>query len=479
MQKNRILYTRLFYIPIVVGSLLYGCRKFIEVAPPTTQLTGSNVYDNNASASAVVTSIYDNMSLGGLATGQTSINLEVGLLSDELTNYYTGSTVLPQFYSNALTSTPNNYFWPEIYEELYIANSVLANLPAAVNVTAAEKKQLTGEAEFMRAFLNFYAVNLYGAVPLVITTNYKENNTIKRSPVTDVYQQIITDLKDAESLLSSGYLTPTGSATSERVRPNKAAAQALLARVYLYTKDWSDAENQADSVLANTAEYSLVRNPDSVFLKNSSETIWQLQPVTPGYNTFEGYYFVLTTTAPGVNSVNPVAMSNYLVNAFDSGDLRRADWVGAATIGGQTYYYPYKYKVNTYKVGNPVTEYSMVLRLAEVYLIRAEARAQQNNVSGAQADLNAIRGRAGLGNTTAANSADLLTAVLHERQVELFTEWGHRWFDLIRTGQVSAVMSVVTPAKQGGAWNSNMELLPIPQSEILINPNLTQNPGYQ
>lgn len=477
MQKNRSLYNGLFYIPLLTALLLCGCRKLIQVTPPITQLVSANVYDNNASASAVLTGIYDNMSGGGMATGQSSINLEVGLLSDELVNYFTGSPVLPQFYSNALTSTPNAYFWPEIYKELYVANSALDNLPPSTGVTVEEKNQLIGEAEFMRAFLNFYAVALYGDVPLVTTTNYKLNNTINRSPAAEVYQQIIADLKDAESLLPANYLTPTGSVTGERVRPNKGAAAALLARAYLYNKDWPDAESQADSVIANTAEYGLVKNPDSVFLKNSTEAIWQLQPVQPGYNTFEGYYFVLTATAPGVNSYNPVAMSSFLVNAFDSGDLRRTDWVGEVTIGGQKYYYPYKYKVNTVNTSNPVTEYAMVLRLAEVYLIRAEARAEQNNIGGAQADLNAIRNRAGLGSTTAATTGDLLTAVLHERQVELFTEWGHRWFDLIRMGQADAVMSVVTPQKQG-TWSDNKELLPIPASEILINPNLTQNPGY-
>ena len=98
-------------------------------------------------------------------------------------------------------------------------------------------------------------------------------------------------------------------------------------------------------------------------------------------------------------------------------------------------------------------------------------------MTAAAADLNVIRQRAGLTNTTATGQQAILNAILHERQVEFFTEWGHRWFDLKRTGNVNAVMSVVTPQK-GGIWNANWALYPIPISEITLNPNLKQNPGY-
>jgi hypothetical protein len=117
----------------------------------------------------------------------------------------------------------------------------------------------------------------------------------------------------------------------------------------------------------------------------------------------------------------------------------------------------------------------MVLRLAEQYLIRAEARAEQNELTGAASDLNIIRMRAGLNPTTATSQADILTAIQHERRVELFTEWGHRWFDLRRWGTAVPLLSSEKP-------NSVTEddlLYPVPQSEISVNSNLTQNPGYQ
>ena len=126
----------------------------------------------------------------------------------------------------------------------------------------------------------------------------------------------------------------------------------------------------------------------------------------------------------------------------------------------------------------------MVLRLAEQYLIRAEAEANLGDMVDATKDLNAVRARAGLGPSPTLTASSSLqqadSAILHERQVELFTEWGHRWFDLIRTGTVNTVLGSpgnVCQAK-GGVWSSTSELFPIPESQILDDPNLGQNPGY-
>jgi hypothetical protein len=134
------------------------------------------------------------------------------------------------------------------------------------------------------------------------------------------------------------------------------------------------------------------------------------------------------------------------------------------------YYYPYKYKSLVFGAN---AEYYTLLRLAEQYLIRAEARAEQGNVSGAQADINVIRNRAGLGNTTAGDQASLLAAVAQERRIELNCEWGHRWLDLKRTGTASAVLGA-----EKTTWTATGILWPIPSSEISANSNLVQNAGY-
>ncbi len=454
----------------------FGCTKFVQVDPPTTAITSATVFSDDLSAASAVTSIYINMmSYDGLLTsGGASISTLAGLTADELKNYSSDPTE-SQCYTNSMVST-NPHFWQELYNEIHVTNSVLDGLANSSGVSVPEKQQLNGEAKFMRAFLHFYGTNLFGDIPLVTTANYLTNNSISRSPQTEVYKQIIADLLDAQKLLSDNFVTPIGgNITTERVRPNKWAATALLARTYLYTDSFFNAETQSSLVISNTSMFNL-DTLNGVFLANSNEAIWQMQPVQPGYNTFDGYHYILTSN-PG-SSMFPVALSTNLVQAFEPGDKRDSNWVGTYTSDSINYYYfPFKYKIGPPNANNPVQEYAMVLRLAEQYLIRAEARAQQNNLIGAASDLNIIRTRAGLPPTTAVNQVDLLNAINHERQVELFTEWGHRWFDLKRTGNVNSIMTVVTPQK-GGSWSPNWALFPIPQSEIVINANLTQNPGY-
>jgi len=464
-----------FYIFLIF--LISGCKKFVEIPAPTNQLVASTVYANNATAAAVLTGIYSNMEsyvFNGAST-TNGIGLYTGLSADELTNYALSSQGEQQYYLNALNNTSHPDFWTEPYSFIYECNAAIEGLTNSTTLSAPVKQQLLGEAKFVRAFMYFYLTNLYGDVPLATTTNYQVDNVLSRTPQALVYQQIIADLISAQSLLSDSYLDPSNAVTSERVRPNKGAATALLARVYLYTNDWKDAETQASAVINNTTNYTLVNNLNGVFLANSTEAIWQLQSTIPNVNTQDAITYILTA---GPNNANhPVALSPSLVKAFESGDQRMAEWVGINTFNGTTYYYAYKYKVG---FGQPVTEYEMLMRLAEQYLIRAETEANGagGGTNSAVQDLNIIRNRAGLANYSGAtDKASLVTAILHERQVELFTELGHRWLDLKRTATVNAVMSVVTPQK-GGTWDANWQLYPIPRTEIQVNPNLKQNPGY-
>jgi hypothetical protein len=164
-----------------------------------------------------------------------------------------------------------------------------------------------------------------------------------------------------------------------------------------------------------------------------------------------------------------------LLNAFEAGDQRVGAWLGTTVVnqgnGDSTYYYPYKYK-NTTAAAATVEDY-MILRMGDLYLIRAEALAQQNKLDSAVTDLNEVRARAGLAATTAVTQPDVLSAILHERQTELFCEWGNRWFDLKRTQTIDAVMGVEKPG-----WKSSDALYPIPLQELQTNPFLVQNPGY-
>jgi hypothetical protein len=179
-----------------------------------------------------------------------------------------------------------------------------------------------------------------------------------------------------------------------------------------------------------------------------------------------------------MNDSKPIYLSQSLLNSFEVGDARRTNWVKDTTISGTTYSYSYKYKLA--KQNDPVNEYIMVLRLGEQYLIRAEARAMQGKFQLAIDDVNTIRFRHGglaIPLSTPANQSAAVDIILHERQVELFSEWGHRWLDLKRTGKADAVMSIAAIAK-GGSWQTTDQLYPIPLNDIQKDPKLTQNPGY-
>jgi len=454
-----------------------GCKKLVEVDPPVTTTNGANVYASDATAAAVLTGIYINMSSSPLIVeGRLpTVSYFTGLSADELT-LFSGMTGSSHYYfTNALTSSTAGYeYWNNIYPVIFTTNSAIEGLNNATGLTPAVKQQLTGEAMFMRAFCYFYLVNLYGDVPLITNTDYTKNTTLPRTPKTTVWQQIETDLKEAQTLLSANYLQADAiTTTMARVRPTKWAATALLARTYLYMNDWANAEAQATLVINNTVSYDTVSLSNHVFAMNSREAIWQLQPVNAGWNTEDARAFILPATGPGY--AFPVYLSTSLLNSFEATDKRITNWINKVTVGGTVYYYPYKYKSATFDA--PVTEYNTVLRLAEQYLIRAEARAQQGDTTDAANDINIIRQRAGLANTAAATKADLLNAILHERQVEFFTEWGHRWLDLKRTGTVDAVMSTAS-AQKGGIWNTNQQLYPIHILQLQRNTSLVQNMGY-
>jgi hypothetical protein len=422
----------------------------------------------------------------GFSGGIYSVDVLTGLSGDELQQSPGElNTTYAAFYANAVPSTitflsgTTTYFWSELYNKIYACNSALEGINASTGMTAPAKQQLTGEVKFLRAFFYFYLVNLYGDLPLALSTDYKVNNALSRTPVMGIYAQMIADLTAAENGLGNDYTFGICISTTSRQTADKQVAAALLARVYLYTMNFQQAEQQATSVITDPA-YRLEPDLNKVFLQASHEAIWQLQWQGSASFTLDASAYVLTPgQAPLV--FMPGSMSAFLVNSFEAGDRRRADWVGTDSVaaGGTTpaavYYYPYKYRVR-----NPDSagiELVAALRLGEQYLIRAESRAQQGNLTGAAADLNSIRNRAGLPNTTATTRSGLLAAIYHERQVELFTEWGHRWFDLKRTGNIDSVMSIVCPAK-GTVWNSYAQLYPIPINDIQLDPNLKQNEGY-
>ena len=454
-----------FFLFIFSGLSIFclSCRKFLEIPAPKNQLVNSTVFTDSAGATSAVTGIYINMmQTFSLNAGNGGLTLYPGLSADELyptrnveeeNDFYQNEIAV----NNGLNSTS---LWGNGFHILYQTNACLEGL-AQGNLPVELKNQLTGEVKFIRGFILFNLTNLYGAIPLVLTTDYQQNQILPRSSSDTVYAQIISDLNDARHLLSANYPTPG------RFRPNRFSASALLAKVYLYQKNWGEAEKDATQVI-DVGLYDLETNLNNVFHSGSNETIWALSPVIPGFETWEGYFFVPVNS----QSIPSYIITKTLLNAFENGDERGQKWLHKETVAGKDYYYPYKYKLGYDGLSTPLETY-VVLRLSEQYLIRAEARAQEGNLNGAISDLNLIRNRAGLQNATSSDQASLLPAIQHERQVELFCEWGNRWFDLKRTGNATIVLSFIKPG-----WQAHDTLYPIPQTELNNNPFLTQNPGY-
>jgi len=446
---------------LLIGFTMGACNKLVDPGTPKTSISGSAVYSNSTTATAAIDGIYATM----VDFGNINNTKAPALSSDELVSY---SAPVSRYYKNALNASVDNDFWSNFYNYIYQCNVAIEQLSKSTGINDSIRNQLIGEAMFLRAFSYFYLVNYFGDVPYLTTSNYQANTAGPRqSAVNVVYPAIIKDLVAAQGLLSSDY------PTSERVRANKAVATALLSRVYLYTKDYLNAEAQASQLIDNS-NYQLEPDLNSVFLNTSREAIWQLSPTNTYYsNAAEGNQFILVASPVGSGTVN-TAISDSLLNTFETGDLRQTNWIGTYT----TFHYPYKYKVRA--MSQPAKEYSTVLRLAEQYLIRSEARAHQNKINDAVSDLNLVRARAGLGPLPGSISqAECLDHILHERRVELFVEWGHRWFDLKRTGQVDAVMTAVAPSK-GITWNTDWQLYPIPQAQLTADPDMkgAQNPGY-
>lgn len=459
LLKNTV--TRLSLIILVLLDIS-SCSKFVDVSAPSTQIVSSEVFRDSMSAESAVTGLYGQITAntgGYFCDG--GFSLFTGLTGDELKRT-SSSANYDEFYNNAISTTNNyntTYLWKFAYSFIYEVNACIEGLNASNNLSNAYKKQLIGEMYCMRGLLYFYMVNLYGAVPLETSTNYKVNAVMPRTTEDSIYTQIITDLANAKDLLPEAYIS------SDRTRPNKWTATALLARTYLYRKQWQKAIDEATSVI-NSGIYSL-ESLGNVFLATSNETIFQMYPGNDYYNTAEGLMFNPSSTTAKPTYV----LANSLVAQFASNDLRKSNWTSTRTVSGISYTYTYKWKVRS---GTTKTEYNIVFRLAELLLIRAEANAELGNNNASITDINSVRARAGLDEFPAGNSTtDILSEIMKERQLELFSEWGHRWFDLKRTGTIDAVLSV-----EKSTWNATDSVFPIPYNELNNNPFLIQNTGY-
>ncbi|MFL9845143.1 RagB/SusD family nutrient uptake outer membrane protein [Flavobacterium rhizosphaerae] len=340
------------------------------------------------------------------------------------------------------------------------------------------KNRLIGEAKFLRALNYFWLVRGWGDVPL------QHINLEERAPKADVYAYIEEDLLDAITKLpAKSQYAPT-----DLGRATKGAAQALLSKVYLYEQKWQQAYDMAQTVI-NSGEYSLEQDYAVLWRassENGSESIFEVQArgenIAHGVQQYSQTQGARGTSGWGWGFNTP---SQNLLDAFNvEGDAIRRD----ATIifAGETLWDGREvspsvenpmYNEKAYSSANAGDSDGdkniRILRLAEIYLIAAEAANELGNTSAALANLNTVRERVNLADATAANQTDLRQAIWKERRLELAFEHD-RWFDLIRTGQAASAMAAAGKNFIVGTH----ELFPIPYNQLIQTPAMQQNPGY-
>lgn len=454
----------------IAFSALVSCSEILEIDPPTDTLTEEEVYGNAANIKTAFTGLYS-WHIHQNASYYQYLDLYLPLMSDELKSDNTSSYGI--YYQNTYLPTLSmmGNIWSTLYESIYQTNNFIEHVEATSLLGEETQKEYIAVAKWFRAYDYFLLSNLYGDVPLILKSSISEAKGVGRTKIAVINDQVTNDLLYAEQALANSEDTKK----NVRTRLTTAAAQALLARHYLYTEQWQNAADVATKLI-DGGVYSLEPDVNKVFLSSSKEVIfgfdmdgWQGTGTYQGY-TRHGILFIPTTTKKVTYN-----LTDELANAITSDTLdARINWVDYLTISEKKVYYPYKYKNNTNATASNY-ELQVFFRLAEQYLIRAEARAHLSDIEGALADINAIRSRAKVAPVEANTTAEVLMLVEEERRKELFIEGqGHRWFDLKRTSRADAVYSKLDYKK----WESHKVLLPIPNMQILNNSNLTQNPGY-
>ncbi len=381
-------------------------------------------------------------------------------------------------YNISYNPSSTSGLWSYGYFVISAANNVLANLEGKEggDVTADDINNLKGEALFLRALAHFDMVRLYAqpygydsngpGVPVVLVTDPAGKPA--RNTVAEVYSQIVSDLKEAETLLADDYQRE--GITDYKAAVTKPAVQALLSRVYLYMEDWTNAAAYATKVIDNS-DFAMWTADEyaSAWTANigTSEVIFEVFGDTQ--NDYDAYWeSPMWMSTPG--GYADCGTSTDLVNLYEADDVRN-QWLQAE--GYDHLYWTIKYAGKG--IGTPDANNTVVLRLSEMYLNRAEAYVNSGSIEKAAADLNVITAAR---NATAYGSAVTKEDVYNERRKELAWE-GHLWFDLSRWGKgITRVDYVGDPANQNVAAHSYMFALPIPKREMDVNENLVQNEGY-
>lgn len=386
--------------------------------------------------------------------------------------------------------------WSSCYDGIEKANWIIEKVPGAT-MDETRKKQILGEAYFLRAFYHWTATKNFGDVPVKIKASVTEAEAfVGKSPKADVYKQIYSDLDVA---LAAGLVSYPA---VEKGRPSKEAVNALYAKVALYNGDWAKALQKAQEVISS-GKYQLMPEVRDVYRYDKEdaariENIWAMEAesYTPGrQHQLMSLCGPTGSGAPEYGKTTFGSMFAYqsFFDSFDPSDKRRTlldttyiDKTGKVIPQKNiTPITPKGVLIKKYQdansVGGATSVNIPILRFADVYLIAAEAEARQNGATTlAYGFINTIRTRAGLAGLTTGLSKDaFIDAVLQERSWEFFAE-GDRWYDLTRTGKfLTEVPKAVNNVFSTRPVQAKHKYFPIPQDEINANPKIEQNPDWK
>lgn len=473
-----------YFLLLSLAALSLGsCKKFLDETPydfVSSDLFYKTENDVVAGLNGAFGALLPQLYFGRTAWQMTELPgdyVRVGSATDE-------RSMLSRFAYDERLSEINNY-WTSVYLMLNRANDVIER-GATVPMDAARKNNLIGNARFLRGMGYFDLVRCFGDVPLVLTTVKAPTDDLRpaRTPLAQVYEQIIEDLKFAEaSCVAENQIL-----ASEKGRVSKGAAAALLAKVYLtragtaaaQPTDLPNALSATNRVIASglyrlVPTYSDVFDPDK---ENGPEHIFSIQfDLPPNVGNIIVRQFTPTQIAAdglGTFSVEPAFEASYAAT-----DVRRA-WnitnrAGTTTLPRYSFV---KFKDPLRIINDSRCNY-LVTRYADVLLLQSEILNNLNEADPAKyAGINAVRGRAGLAALpiTATTKDAFVTLLLRERGWELCIE-GHRWYDLVRMKRLAETVVAAKPTLVT-AVNARYYLFPIPTNERILNPNLTQNPGF-
>lgn len=471
MKNNRLIKNIGFF---GIFGVLFSCDVLDQ--EPQTQISDQGAFTNEKSADAALAGLYNQFQAGDYYGSNFQIIADVSSDVSQSVGTWDFYREMDTYELDASNLEATN-FYTAAYKAVNQANNIIADVPN-IEMDQTKKNNIIGQAYLLRGLAFFDLNRVFGGIPggiageLSVVLPLEPSRALgeslypSRPGLVEGYSQIESDLLEALSLLPE----EQSSSSLTRSRGVKATARALLARLYLYQRDYDKAIEYSSQVIADS-KYSMVDDFVGIFTNSfTDESIFELEFIASDQSELRFWYFPGALGGRGELAVH----EDFLNDIMTDPDDIRGTMYGYDPIQGVSY--PTKYQT----AGN--TDNAHILRISEMYLVRAEAYAQSSStLNEALADLNKVKNRVGVADYSGAmNSESILLDIERERKIEFAFE-GHSFFDLVRTGRAMEVLKAVNrknssvPVSLDEAY---MLVLPIPRDELLSNPNMIQNTGY-